>query len=204
MLNLHAREHVNRAFAPLAVLVARTGLHPNTITTIGTVGVAVGAFAFYPRGSLFGGTMFITGFVLFDILDGYVARLRGLGSTFGAFLDSTLDRVGDGAVFGALTLWYARGGHDLLLASLALFCLIAGVVVSYSKARAESLGMRCDVGLMERSERLLVVLVATGITGLGAPYVEPIALWALAVLTAFTVAQRVLLVYRQATAVDRP
>lgn len=199
MLNLHARHHVARAFQPLANAFARTGLTPNAITVIGTAGVAGGAFGFYPRGSLFGGTMVITAFVLFDILDGMVARIRGGGSQFGAFLDSTLDRVGDGSVFGALVLWYARGGHNLLFAALAIYCLIAGVVVSYSKARAESLGFHANVGLMERSERLLVILVATGLTGLGVPYLEAIALWSLAVLTTFTVAQRFAVVYRQAT-----
>ena len=198
MLNLHARDHVARAFQPLANAFARTPLSPNAITVIGTAGVAGGAFGFYPRGSLFGGTMVITGFVLFDILDGMVARIRGTGSKFGAFLDSTLDRVGDGSVFCALILWFARGGDNLLFAALAIYCLISGVVVSYAKARAESLGFHANVGLMERSERLLVILVATGLTGLGVPFVEGIALWSLAVLTTFTVGQRFVVVYRQA------
>ena len=203
MLNLHARDHVARAFKPIATVFARIGLTPNAITVIGTVGVAGGAFGFYPRGSLFPGTMVITAFVLFDILDGMVARIRGTGGGFGAFLDSCLDRVGDGSVFGALVLWYARGGHNLLFAALALYCLIAGVVVSYSKARAESLGMRCDVGLMERSERLIVILVATGLTGLGVPFLEPIALWGLVAGTTFTVIQRFVAVYRQASVTTR-
>ena len=198
MLNLHARDHVARAFQPLANAFARTGLTPNAITVIGTAGVAGGAFGFYPRGSLFGGTLVITGFVLFDILDGMVARIRGTGSKFGAFLDSCLDRIADGSVFGALVIWFARGGHNLLFASLAVYCLVAGVVVSYAKARAESLGFHANVGLMERSERLLVILVATGLTGLGVPYIEAIALWSLAVLTTFTVFQRFVVVYRQA------
>ena len=105
------------------------------------------------------------------MLDGALARIKGTSGAWGAFLDSTLDRVADAAVFAGLTLWFVRGGHDRLLAGVALFCLVSGALVSYAKARAEGLGLRCDVGIAERTERLLIALLAAGLSGLGVPYV---------------------------------
>ena len=114
-------------------------------------------------------------------MDGAVARARGTSGPWGAFLDSTLDRVGDGAVFGALALWYAGDGNNTTLCAVALYDLVAGVVTSYAKARAESLGMTCNVGIAERSERLIAVLVLTGFSGMfDLPVLRAIALWGLA------------------------
>jgi CDP-diacylglycerol---glycerol-3-phosphate 3-phosphatidyltransferase len=140
--------------------------------------------------------MVCTFFVLADMLDGTLARLKGTSGPWGAFLDSTLDRVADASVFGGLALWFILGGRSKLLAGVALFCLVSGALVSYAKARAEGLGYRCDVGIAERSERLLIGLVAAGLAGLGVPYVLAIGLWALAALTAWTFGQRVLAVRR--------
>jgi CDP-diacylglycerol---glycerol-3-phosphate 3-phosphatidyltransferase len=188
-----------RLLTPAAQVLARTGLTPNMLTVIGAAGVTAGALALFPTGHLFAGTMVCTGFVLADMLDGTLARLQGSSGTFGAFLDSTLDRVGDAAIFGGIAIWLATGGHSRLLAAVALFCLVAGSLVSYAKARAEGLGLRCDVGIAERTERLLIGLVAIGLSGLGVPYVLSAGLWILAVLTAITFGQRVYAV-RQATA----
>src|SRR5262249_59346006 len=106
--------------------------------------------------------------------------------------------VADAAVFAGLAAWFVLGGHDKLLAGLSVFCLVAGALVSYAKARAESLGLKCDVGFAERTERLLIGLVATGLAGLGVPYVLPIGLWLLAAVSAFTFGQRVLAARRSA------
>ena len=103
-------------------------------------------------------------------------------------------------MFAGLAVWFVLGGHSRLLAGVALFCLVAGLLVSYVKARAEGLGLRCDVGLAERTERLLIGLVAAGLAGLGVPYVLPAGLWVLAVASAFTFGQRVLAVRREAAA----
>jgi CDP-diacylglycerol--glycerol-3-phosphate 3-phosphatidyltransferase len=168
------------------------------ITVIGAIGMTAGALTLFPIGHLFAGTMVCTGFVLADMLDGVLARLQGSTGTFGAFLDSTLDRVGDAAVFGGLAIWFVSGGHDRVLAGVALFCLVAGLLVSYTRARAEGLGIKADVGIAERTERLLIGLVATGLSGLGVPYVLPIGLWTVAVLSAITFGQRVYAV-RKAT-----
>src|SRR5262249_52574814 len=151
---------------PVARRLVALGVTPDAITVVGTLGVAGGALAFYPRGEFLVGTLVITAFVFSDLLDGAVARVRGSSGPWGAFLDSTLDRVGDGAVFGALALWYAGDGHDRVLCAVAIYDLVAGVVTSYAKARAESLGMTCNVGIAERSERLLGILVLTGLSGL--------------------------------------
>src|SRR6202044_3046071 len=134
-----------------------------------------------------------------DMLDGALARVKGTTGTFGAFLDSTLDRVADASVFAGLAAWFVLGGHSRLLAGVALFCLVSGALVSYAKARAEGLGIRCDVGLAERSERMVIALVVIGLTGLGVPYVLPVGLWVLAASSAVTLAQRMLAV-RRATA----
>src|SRR5664280_2417459 len=172
MLNSHVRPALSRVVTPLGAALARAGVTPDAVTIVGTVGVAVGALAFYPRGRFLAGTLFITAFVFGDMLDGAVARARGSSGPWGAFLDSTLDRVADAAVFGGLLLWFAGVGNSPVLAGVTLFCLVGGAVVSYAKARAEGLGMHCDVGVAERSERLIIVLVATGLGGLGVPYVQ--------------------------------
>jgi CDP-diacylglycerol--glycerol-3-phosphate 3-phosphatidyltransferase len=198
MLGIHARPQINRVVEPIARRLAAMGVTPDALTVVGTIGVAGGALGFYPRGKFLVGTLVITAFVFSDLLDGAVARVRGSSGKWGAFLDSTMDRIGDGAVFGALALWYARGGDSTLYCSLALYCLVAGVVTSYAKARAESLGLTCNVGIAERSERLIAILVLTGFAGiLDLPVLIKIALWGLAAATTITVVQRMVEVRRQ-------
>jgi CDP-diacylglycerol---glycerol-3-phosphate 3-phosphatidyltransferase len=194
------RPGLNRLLTPAGEALARTPVTPNALTIIGTVGMTAGALTLFPTGHLFAGTVVCTVFVLADMLDGVLARVRGDSGRFGAFLDSTMDRIGDAAVFGGLAIWFTLGGHDRVLAAVALFCLVAGGLVSYAKARAEGLGLRCDVGIAERTERLLIGLVAAGLSGLGVPYVLPAGLWILAVLSAVTFGQRVVAVRRAAAA----
>ena len=196
MLNV-LRPVLSRLLTPVGEILARTPITPNAITITGTAGVTAGALWLFPTGHLFAGTWVCTGFVLADMLDGALARVKGTSGAWGAFLDSTLDRIGDAAVFAGITIWLVRTGQ-LALAWVALFCLVAGGLVSYAKARAEGLGLRADVGVAERTERLLIVLVAIGLTGLGVPFVLAIGLWALAVLTAVTFGQRVAAVRRAA------
>ena len=202
MLNV-LRPALSRVLTPIAELLARTPITPNAITIIGTAGVAAGALWLFPIGHLFAGTMVCTFFVLADMLDGVLARVKGTTGPFGAFLDSTLDRIGDAAVFAGLTIWLVRTKQDTL-ALVALFCLVAGALISYAKARAEGLGIPCDVGFAERTERMLLALVPAGLTGLGVPYVLPIGLWVLAVLSVVTFGQRVAAVRRGAASASRP
>lgn len=200
MLNRYARAFFTKILTPAAALLIRLGVSPDVVTVIGTVGVSVGALAFYPRGEFLVGTLVVTAFVFSDTVDGIMARRLGRSSNWGAYLDSTLDRVGDAAVFGGLVLWYAGQGGNAYMAALALACLILGSVVSYAKARAEGLGMTADVGIAERADRLVAVLVATGLTGLfGLPTVFlGVVLGLLALASLVTVVQRILEVRRQA------
>jgi CDP-diacylglycerol---glycerol-3-phosphate 3-phosphatidyltransferase len=200
VLNRFARALFTRILTPIAAFLVRRGVSPDVVTLIGTLGVVVGSLAFYPQGSFFWGTVVITCFVFSDLIDGTMARMAGRSSRWGAWLDSTLDRVGDAAVFGGIALWFAGDGDDLLMVSLALYCLAAGAVVSYARARAEGLGMTADVGVTERADRLVAILVATGLDGLGVPYVQAAALWLLAVGSTVTIGQRTLAVRRQALA----
>lgn len=198
MLNRYVRALVTRALTPVARLLLRWGVSPDVVTLVGTLGVCVGALGFYPRGEFLWGTLVIVAFVFSDLVDGTMARLSERSSRWGAFLDSTLDRIADAAVFAGILLWYAGDGGDLPLVALALWCLVSGAVVSYAKARAEGLGMTANVGVAERAERLVVVLAAAGLHGLGVPYVLAGGLWLLAVGAAVTVAQRMGAVRRQA------
>ncbi|GAA4285379.1 CDP-alcohol phosphatidyltransferase family protein [Brevibacterium daeguense] len=198
MLNSIARVAFTRLFTPLGRFLLRLGLTPDAVTVIGTLGVCAGALIGYPLGHLFWGTVVITFFVFGDMLDGIMARLIGRKSTWGAFLDSTLDRVADSAVFVGLALWYFLGADDPLTALLALGCLVTGSIVSYVRARAEGLGVHAEGGIAERADRLLVTLVVTGLVGLGVPDIAlTIALAALVVACCVTIAQRVVAVYRQ-------
>ena len=193
MLNA-LRPYLTRLLTPVGEALARTPVTPNAITITGTCGMVAGALWLFPTGHLFAGTLVCTFFVLADMLDGVLARIKGTSSAWGAFLDSTLDRVSDAAVFAGLAIWLARTGQGVL-AVVALFCLVAGLLVSYAKARAEGLGVRCDVGIAERTERLLIGLTSAGLSGLGVPYVLAVGLWVLAVLSAVTFGQRVLAVH---------
>lgn len=196
------RPAIARATGPLAARLLRAGVSPDAVTLAGTAGVVAGSLALLARGYFFLGTLVVFLSVITDMVDGAMARRilaeGGVRGPFGAWLDSTCDRVADAAVFGALVWWFTGDGEDRTLAGVALFCLVAGLVVSYEKARAEGLGLRCDVGLAERSERLTIVLAGTALVGFRAPdVVLEVALWLLAVATAVTVVQRALEVRRQ-------
>ncbi len=199
MLNKYARAVVSRILTPIATLLTRMGVSPDVVTIIGTLGVCTGALVFFPRGQLLVGVLFITAFVFSDTVDGLMARMNGHSSSWGAFLDSTLDRLGDAAIFSGLAIWYFQGGEDRVMAWLALACLVLGSIVSYARARAEGLGMRADVGIAERADRLVATLVTAGFVGMGLPAVVlKVVLALLAVASVVTIFQRVLLVRRQA------
>jgi CDP-diacylglycerol--glycerol-3-phosphate 3-phosphatidyltransferase len=192
MLNF-LRPFFARLFGPIVRGLARTPVTPNMITVAGTVGISAAALSMFPIGELFPGAFTATIFTFLDMLDGQLARIKGSSGKYGAFLDSTMDRLADAAVFGGITIWFMRSDH--LLGVVSLFCLAGGMSVSYVKARAEGLGLNADVGLIERPERLIIGLTSIGLSGLGIPYVLPIGLWALAAGTAFTLYQRMRAVY---------
>jgi len=203
VLNIHARSAVSKALVPLGTRLARAGVTPNSITVVGTLGSVVAALVFFTQGWWFTGTMVIWFFVMLDILDGAVARAGGTGSTFGAVLDSSCDRIADAAVFGSLAWWFARHDQPWLLAA-SMLCLVLGSLTSYIRARAEAAGLNATVGIAERAERLIIVLVGTGLSGehLRVPYVQAIALWILVAASTITVGQRLATVYQQSKAAN--
>ncbi|WP_255952926.1 phosphatidylinositol phosphate synthase [Streptomyces odontomachi] len=209
MLNKYARAFFTRVLTPFAAFLIRRGVSPDTVTLLGTAGVVAGALVFFPRGEFFWGTVVITLFVFSDLVDGNMARQLGRSSRWGAFLDSTLDRVADGAIFSGFALWYAGRGDNDMMCAVTLFCLASGQVVSYTKARGESIGLPVAVnGLVERAERLVITLVLAGLAGMhtfGVPGIQillPIGLWVVAVGSLITLIQRVVTVRREAAEAD--
>jgi len=198
MLNKHARGFFTALFSPLARWLLRMGVSPDAVTIVGTAGVMIGALVFYPLGQLWWGTLFITAFIFSDVVDGIMARMQERGGRWGNFLDSTLDRVADGALFAGVAIWFFTGGANIPIAIAAVVCLVLGMVVSYARAKAEALGYHANVGIAERAERLVSVLVVTGFTGLGLPTVVLFATLCLLGLASFvTIVQRIAAVHRQ-------
>lgn len=190
MLSILGRASVSKVTLPMGRALLRTGLTPDSVTVIGTLAGVAAALTLFPMGHLFVGTLVIWLFVMFDMLDGAMARARGGGTRFGAVLDATCDRVADGAIFAGLAWWCAvTEPHDLLLVA-TLICLVTSQVISYAKARAEASGLYGDGGLIERPDRLIIVLVGTGLTGLGLWWAVHVAVWFLAVASVITVGQR--------------
>jgi phosphatidylinositol phosphate synthase len=179
---------------PVAKAALRAGLTPDSITIIGTAGAVVAALTLFPIGQLWWGAFAVFIFVLADMLDGAMARQSGGGTRFGAVLDATCDRIGDGAVFCGLLWWAAFGMRSTSLVVALMICLVTSQVVSYIKARAEASGLRGHGGLIERPERLIIILVGAGLSGvpfLHVPWLLHVAAWLLAVASLVTLGQRV-------------
>jgi len=186
---------VVRVISPTARGLLRIGLTPNSVTTIGAIGVIATALIAYPNGHLFGGTVAICCLALSDLFDGTMARLSKQGpSRWGGFLDSTIDRVTDSAIATGLLIYLAQSKDPL--SYILLISIIAGFLVSYIRAKAESLQIECKGGFAERTERLIILLTAIGFTGLGVSYILTFGVWALAVASVITVLQRLRIVWK--------
>lgn len=197
----HLRAFFTNLITPVARLLLRLNVGPDAVTVVGTLGVVLAALWFFPRGDLLAGVLVITAFVFSDLLDGTMARISGRTSSWGAFLDSTLDRMGDSAIFGGLVLYYSWVVGSEVLAALTLYCLVTGWLTSYTRARAESLGYEAKGGIAARADRLVAVLVAAGLSDIfDTPVLLEAVLWLLAVASSVTVVQRILTVRRQARA----
>ncbi|WP_028476639.1 phosphatidylinositol phosphate synthase [Nocardia sp. CNY236] len=201
MLSFFGREAFAKATAPMGRTLVSTGLTPDAMTLIGTTASIGAAVTLFPTGHLFWGTMVIWLFVMFDMLDGAMARARGGGTKYGAVLDATCDRLADGAIFAGLAWWAVYQEQSKALFVATLIVLVTSQVISYAKARAEASGLSADGGLIERPDRLIIVLVGAGLTGVGGyweiewlTYAVHVAMWVLAVLSIVTVVQRVLAV----------
>jgi CDP-diacylglycerol--glycerol-3-phosphate 3-phosphatidyltransferase/CDP-diacylglycerol--inositol 3-phosphatidyltransferase len=191
--------------APFINLFIKLGISPDVVTLVGTLGVSAGALVCFPQGWLWQGVVVVTCFVFSDLVDGAMARKIGRTDTFGAFLDSTLDRIADAALFGGMALYFAWQAEDRLYLALSLVCLAMGSVTSYARSKGEQLGFNAKTGLAERPDRLVGLLVPTFFGDVfGIPWLYEIALWVIAALSTITVVQRILLVRRQALAAAPP
>jgi CDP-diacylglycerol--glycerol-3-phosphate 3-phosphatidyltransferase len=184
---------INRVIEPIARLAIRAKITPNAVTLLGTLGTILSALYFYPRGDLFIGTLFISFFALSDLFDGAIARLSESGaSAWGGFLDSTCDRLTDSAILGGVAIYCIL--EDVAIYPVVIAALVVGFLVPYIRAKAESFGIACTVGIAERTERLILALIGIGLEGLGLPYALTIAIWLLLVLGLITVIQRIVVV----------
>jgi CDP-diacylglycerol--glycerol-3-phosphate 3-phosphatidyltransferase len=186
---------LRRAISPLTRLLTHLKVDPNLVTVLGTF-LNVGAAVLVGLDLLvWAGVVFLVA-GLFDMLDGALARYSGRASAFGAYLDSTLDRVSEGVVMAAIAYWFAMQGRSVEVA-LTVVALLGSLLVSYTRARAEGLGLECKVGLASRPER--VVLIAVGLFFNVLSYV----IYVMVALTLFTVGQRVVYTYRALRARER-
>src|SRR6266446_7586852 len=195
---------------PLGRALIRAGVHPNTITTVGTLLVVGSGVAFATGAIRLGGLLLLISGIL-DLLDGQVARQGGKITTFGAFYDSTLDRIGEAAVFSGLIFYFLAGPlpADLKGRAIAagLVALVSSLLVSYTRARAESLGVECKVGIAARAERILLLGFPAMVFGAGPGRPGILLFWIVAVLafvSAITVIQRVVHVARVARGAPPP
>lgn len=179
-----------------AVGLVRLGVSPDAVTVVGTAGVVVASLTLIACGQAVAGSVIVAVFALADAVDGAMARASGRAGAWGAFLDSTLDRIADAAVLAGIAVWlYSEGdGRGLVL---AIACLAVAPLVPYARARAEGLGASAPDGLAARADRLTALLAGTLAVGLGAPVVVLHAvLTLLLVAIGVTVAQRMLVVRR--------
>lgn len=194
--NPAARRVVKGVIEPPARLLVRMRVSPDAVTIAGTIGAVVVALTCLTTGQflLAVGLMVVIG--MSDLLDGTMARLTGSSGPWGNFLDATMDRIADGAIFGSIAYWGATNDQWWVMSG-SLVALVTGQVTSYSKARAEAVGATANVGIAERAERLIVLGIAVLLTGFGVPYVLAIAVWVIAVFGIVTIIQRIVVVRRQ-------
>ena len=186
---------VTRIISPVARFFLRIGLTPNSVTAIGALFVVGSALYFFPRGNFFVGTLVITFFMLSDLFDGAMARISSKGaSKWGGFLDSTVDRISDSSILFAVAIYLIDLNDRLSI--LYLVAIITGMLIPYIRAKAESMSIECRGGIAERTERAIIVLVGTGLHGLGVSYSLAISAWLLAILGVITTCQRLLIVKR--------
>jgi CDP-diacylglycerol--glycerol-3-phosphate 3-phosphatidyltransferase len=193
MVSTAFKPAVTRVIEPIARGAVRLRITPDMVTVFGTVGTILTALILIPRGELFLASLVIPIFLLSDLFDGAIARLSERGPTlWGGFLDSTCDRLSDSALLGTLAFYLMLEENPL--APVVLASIVFGFLVSYVRAKSESYGVPCTVGIAERTERLILSLFAIGLEGLGVPYALSIGIWVLALLSAITVLQRIVVV----------
>ncbi|HET8763991.1 MAG TPA: CDP-alcohol phosphatidyltransferase family protein [Rhodanobacter sp.] len=200
LLSTRAKEAGRAILAPVVRLAMALHLTPNAITVIGFV-VVVAASVLVGTGSLLAGAVVLTAGSLLDAVDGALARATGLGSTFGSFLDSTLDRAAEAVLYGGIVAYYLNTGQPATLpVLLALVALAGSFMVSYTRARAEGIGLTASVGLAPRMERLVLIVAGIGVAGLGIGIGLIGAMAIVAILAVATTVQRIWHVHRLSSA----
>ena len=195
MLQSSLRAPVTKFITPICRGLLKIGLTANGVTILGTISSVMTAILLIPNGHLLAASLVLTGFLLFDLLDGTMARLSEQGTNkWGALLDSSLDRISDAALLGSL-LWYLEKNNQTL-SVVVLINVVLGFLISYIKAKAESLDIDCNGGFAERTERLIITLVALGVAGLGFSVALVLGMWILLFASLVTVAQRFQIVYQ--------
>ena len=194
MLQRSIKAPVTRVITPLCRGLLKAGITPNVMSALGGLGSSASAILLFGTGHFFAAAIVTTLFVLFDLLDGTMARISNSSSRWGALLDSTLDRVSDAAILGSVAYWLSRSNDRLV--PVVLTVLILGSLISYIKARAEGLDIECNGGIAERTERLIIILLTTGLHGIGISHVLAVGLWILVALSLVTVVQRLAIVYK--------
>ncbi len=201
MLSRSGRPLAEILFSPIAKMVIKMGVSANTVTIVGTLLNVTTALVLVPANYLITGVILVTILVIFDNLDGQIARLSGTKTQWGAFLDSTMDRISDGAILLAIAAWgynWTVGAQQASIMAGAITVLILGQVISYARARAEAIGKTAEVGIAERADRLIFLGICLFLVGLGLPaQILEYGLWVLAVLCLITVVQRMYVVYKQ-------
>ena len=196
MIQNRLRAPVTALITPICRTLLKLGVTPNGVTIAGAAGSVLSSLYFFSRGEFFIGTLVVSLFVLSDLFDGTMARLSKQGTTrWGALIDSTLDRITDAAICAGIMI-YSYGNNEMVIALLALFALVTGGLIPYIRAKAESLGIDCSVGFAERAERLIILLVGTGLYGLELDVALPIALVVVGIAGLVTIAQRLIVVAR--------
>jgi CDP-diacylglycerol--glycerol-3-phosphate 3-phosphatidyltransferase len=196
MLANRFKAPVTAVITPLCRGALRIGITANALTVVGAIGSVISSLYFFSRGHFFVGTLVVTLFALSDLFDGTMARLSPQGSTsWGALIDSTLDRATDSAICAGILIYFYHQENSLTT-YLALFALVTGSLIPYIRAKAESLGIECSVGIAERAERLILLLVGTGLFGLGMKVAIDASLTILSILGIITIVQRLRVVAR--------
>jgi len=194
MISAHVKPQITRLINPVVKAAVRLGITANSVTIAGGIGTVASALYFYPRGDLFLGTMFISFFALSDLFDGAIARRTGgEGTSWGGFLDSTIDRVTDSAILIGALLYFLD--EDKKVALFVMISLVVSGLIPYIRAKAESMKVECSGGIAERTERLIIALTAIGLYGLGVDLAAIFGFILLASLGVVTVIQRIVIVY---------
>lgn len=205
------RDFWNGLLSPFVSLLIKLGITPNQVTVASTIGVVTCALVFFPSDHLAIATFSIWACAFGDLVDGQLARRTGKTSVFGSFLDSTLDRIADAAIFAGIAYYFMRDDarttwlDPSIYVGLAIASIALGATVSYARSKAEGLGFTAQVGIAERADRITVVLVGSGLSALfGWAWAFEVALWFVAIGSFITVLMRMTTVYKQATAASQP